>query len=87
MPLYERGYEKDPAKVAAEAIRVAQRDGRDVVLVDTAGRMQVNSAARLCLPCCLLLLACAAHLGIHCSMCCLAWRCAVLAAMAAEFCV
>jgi hypothetical protein len=43
VPLYERGYEKDPAKVAAEAIRVAQRDGRDVVLVDTAGRMQVKS--------------------------------------------
>uniref|UniRef100_A0A383V6G1 SRP54-type proteins GTP-binding domain-containing protein n=1 Tax=Tetradesmus obliquus TaxID=3088 RepID=A0A383V6G1_TETOB len=42
VPLYERGYEKDPAKVAAEAIRVAQRDGRDVVLVDTAGRMQDN---------------------------------------------
>jgi signal recognition particle GTPase len=43
VPLYERGYEKDPAKVAAEAIRVAQRDGRDVVLVDTAGRMQVRA--------------------------------------------
>jgi hypothetical protein len=42
VPLYERGYEKDPAKVAAEAIKVAQRDGRDVVLVDTAGRMQVQ---------------------------------------------
>eukprot|EP00775_Hariotina_reticulata_P009471 gene9471-9636_t len=42
VPLYERGYEKDPAKVAAEAIKVAQRDGRDVVLVDTAGRMQDN---------------------------------------------
>ncbi|GBF89669.1 signal recognition particle receptor subunit alpha-like [Raphidocelis subcapitata] len=42
VPLYERGYEKDPAKVAAEAIRVAERDGRDVVLVDTAGRMQDN---------------------------------------------
>jgi len=41
-PLYERGYEKDPAKVAAEAIRAAERDGRDVVLVDTAGRMQDN---------------------------------------------
>jgi signal recognition particle receptor subunit alpha len=28
--------------VASEAIRVAERDGRDVVLVDTAGRMQDN---------------------------------------------
>ncbi|KAI8474960.1 MAG: SRP54-type protein [Monoraphidium minutum] len=42
VPLYERGYEKDPAKVASEAIRVAEREGRDVVLVDTAGRMQDN---------------------------------------------
>ena len=50
MPLYERGYEKDPAKVAAEAIRVAERDGRDVVLVDTAGRMQVGNRAKASLP-------------------------------------
>lgn len=42
VPLYERGYEKDPAKVAAEAIKQAERDGRHVVLVDTAGRMQVG---------------------------------------------
>jgi signal recognition particle receptor subunit alpha len=37
VPLYERGYERDPAKVAAEAIKAAARDGADVVLVDTAG--------------------------------------------------
>ncbi|KAJ9527693.1 hypothetical protein QJQ45_025967 [Haematococcus lacustris] len=42
VPLYERGYEKDPAKVAAEAIKQAERDGQHVVLVDTAGRMQDN---------------------------------------------
>jgi len=42
IPLYDRGYEKDPSKVAAEAIRQAERDGTDVVLVDTAGRMQDN---------------------------------------------
>eukprot|EP00798_Chlamydomonas_sp_ICE-L_P027481 gene27481-4787_t len=42
VPLYERGYEKDPAKVALEAVKQAERDGRDVVLVDTAGRMQDN---------------------------------------------
>jgi signal recognition particle receptor subunit alpha len=42
VPLYERGYEKDPAAVAAEGVRVAARTGRDVVLVDTAGRMQDN---------------------------------------------
>ncbi|GAX77841.1 hypothetical protein CEUSTIGMA_g5283.t1 [Chlamydomonas eustigma] len=42
VPLYERGYEKDPAKVAFEAVKQAERDGRHVVLVDTAGRMQDN---------------------------------------------
>lgn len=42
VPLYERGYERDPAKVASECIRQAEKDGIDVVLVDTAGRMQDN---------------------------------------------
>ena len=42
MPLFERGYEKDPAGVALEAQRQAKKDGIDVVLVDTAGRMQDN---------------------------------------------
>lgn len=42
VPLYERGYEKDPAKVAFEATKAAQKAGCDVVLVDTAGRMQDN---------------------------------------------
>lgn len=42
IPLFERGYEKDPAKVAQEAIAHARRSGIDVVLVDTAGRMQVG---------------------------------------------
>eukprot|EP00244_Chara_vulgaris_P007090 TRINITY_DN2663_c0_g1_i2.p1 TRINITY_DN2663_c0_g1~~TRINITY_DN2663_c0_g1_i2.p1 ORF type:complete len:445 (-),score=126.16 TRINITY_DN2663_c0_g1_i2:523-1683(-) len=40
--LFERGYEKDPAAVANEAIRAAVRNKTDVVLVDTAGRMQDN---------------------------------------------
>lgn len=42
VPLYDRGYDKDPTNVAAEAMRQAQRDGIDVVLIDTAGRMQDN---------------------------------------------
>jgi signal recognition particle receptor subunit alpha len=37
VPLYERGYEKDPAKVAFEAQRAAERNKKDVLLVDTAG--------------------------------------------------
>eukprot|EP00884_Botryococcus_braunii_P015301 jgi/Botrbrau1/2454/Bobra.0226s0013.1 len=42
IPLYERGYEKDPAKVAFEAVKAAERAKCDVLLVDTAGRMQDN---------------------------------------------
>ncbi|CAH9092498.1 unnamed protein product [Cuscuta europaea] len=42
IPIYEKGYEKDPAIVAKEAIHEASRNGSDVVLVDTAGRMQDN---------------------------------------------
>ena len=37
IPLYERGYEKDPAKVAYEAAQQAARQKIDVLLVDTAG--------------------------------------------------
>jgi signal recognition particle GTPase len=37
VPLYERGYEKDPANVAREAQRAAARASTDVLLVDTAG--------------------------------------------------
>jgi len=42
--LFEKGYERDPAGVAVSAIRHAQATGKDVVLVDTAGRMQNNSS-------------------------------------------
>ncbi|EOA16228.1 hypothetical protein CARUB_v10004371mg [Capsella rubella] len=42
IPIYEKGYAKDPAAVAKEAIKVATDNGSDVVLVDTAGRMQDN---------------------------------------------
>ena len=41
IPIFEKGYEKDPAVVAKEAIQEATRNGSDVVLVDTAGQMQV----------------------------------------------
>lgn len=49
IPLYERGYEKDPAKVAYEAIKSAQRSGIDVLLVDTAGRVKAIRVLKLCL--------------------------------------
>ncbi|MED6122601.1 hypothetical protein PIB30_041225 [Stylosanthes scabra] len=42
IPIFEKGYEKDPAVVAKEAIQEASRNGSEVVLVDTAGRMQDN---------------------------------------------
>lgn len=40
--LYERGYGKDAAGIAKEAISYARQQGFDVVLIDTAGRMQDN---------------------------------------------
>lgn len=40
--LYEKGYGKDAAGIAMEAIRFAKDSAIDVVLVDTAGRMQDN---------------------------------------------
>mmetsp|Transcript_18079 Transcript_18079/g.29596 ORF Transcript_18079/g.29596 Transcript_18079/m.29596 type:complete len:639 (+) Transcript_18079:165-2081(+) len=42
LPLYHQGYAKDPSAVAKAAINKATEDGNDVVLVDTAGRMQNN---------------------------------------------
>ena len=41
--LFEQGYSKDAAGVAKEAIKHAKENGHDVVLVDTAGRMQNNA--------------------------------------------
>lgn len=40
--LYEKGYGKDAAGVASEAINFAKDQRINVVLVDTAGRMQDN---------------------------------------------
>jgi len=45
--LYERGYGKDAAGIAKEAITYARDNNFDVVLIDTAGRMQDNE---VCLP-------------------------------------
>ena len=42
IPLYARGYDRDAASVAQESIAQARRDGLNVCLVDTAGRMQHN---------------------------------------------
>lgn len=40
--LYEKGYGKDAAGIAMEAIRYARDSKIDIVLIDTAGRMQDN---------------------------------------------
>ncbi|XP_037083854.1 signal recognition particle receptor subunit alpha-like isoform X2 [Pollicipes pollicipes] len=40
--LYEKGYGKDPAGIANDAIGFARETRVDVVLIDTAGRMQDN---------------------------------------------
>lgn len=40
--LFERGYGKDAAGIAKEAIAYAKEKDFDVVLIDTAGRMQDN---------------------------------------------
>ena len=40
IPLYKEGYGLDAAKVASNSLLKAQKDNIDVVLVDTAGRMQ-----------------------------------------------
>lgn len=40
--LYEKGYGKDAAGIARDAVTHAKNHGFDVVLVDTAGRMQDN---------------------------------------------
>ncbi|DBA02870.1 TPA: hypothetical protein N0F65_005897 [Lagenidium giganteum] len=42
VPLFEKGYAKDPASVAKEAIKYGTENGFDCVLIDTAGRMQNN---------------------------------------------
>jgi signal recognition particle receptor subunit alpha len=42
VPLYHKGYAKDPSTVAQAAIAHATEEKYDVVLIDTAGRMQNN---------------------------------------------
>lgn len=42
VPLFQRGYAKDPAAVARDAIAHAKEHHFDCLLIDTAGRMQNN---------------------------------------------
>ena len=43
VPIFSQGYAKDPSVVAKLAIQQATQDQNDVVLIDTAGRMQNNA--------------------------------------------
>lgn len=42
IPVYDRGYKDEPHRIAKEAIKEAKNKRIDVVLIDTAGRMQNN---------------------------------------------
>jgi len=40
--VYEQGTERDPVEIAAWALERAQREGKDVLIVDTSGRLHVD---------------------------------------------
>ncbi|UKJ90391.1 signal recognition particle receptor subunit alpha [Theileria orientalis] len=42
LELFERGYGKDPSQIAKEGLKYAAANNYNVVLIDTAGRMQDN---------------------------------------------
>src|SRR3954466_5063799 len=42
--VYEQGTDKDPVDIAGWALEQAQRDGKDVLIVDTSGRLHVDEA-------------------------------------------
>ena len=42
VPVYEQGADADPVEVAAWGVEQARAQGRDVVIVDTAGRLHVD---------------------------------------------
>ena len=44
VPVYEHGTEMDPVEIAKRGIQQAKEEGRDVVIVDTAGRLTVDAA-------------------------------------------
>ncbi|HEX4691845.1 MAG TPA: signal recognition particle protein [Solirubrobacteraceae bacterium] len=42
--VYERGTDADPVEIAAWARDQAERDGKDVLIIDTAGRLHIDEA-------------------------------------------
>src|SRR6476469_4196652 len=43
-PVYEQGTDKDPVEIAGWALDQAKRDGKDVLIVDTSGRLHIDEA-------------------------------------------
>ncbi len=41
-PVYSEGVEADPPDICARGVQEARRRGRDVVVLDTAGRLQID---------------------------------------------
>lgn len=41
VPVFERG-QKDPVQIASEALEFARKEQRDIVIIDTAGRLHIN---------------------------------------------
>src|SRR6187455_2435865 len=42
--VYEQGTDRDPVEIAAWAVDQAKRDGKDVLIIDTSGRLHVDEA-------------------------------------------
>jgi len=42
--VYEQGTDKDPREIASWALDQAKRDGKDVLIVDTSGRLHIDEA-------------------------------------------
>jgi signal recognition particle subunit SRP54 len=42
VPTYDQGNQKKPALIAANALEFARTEGRDLVIIDTAGRLHIN---------------------------------------------
>src|SRR5690625_3761707 len=43
MPVFEKGTDENPVKIAKEAIEYAKEEHRDYVIIDTAGRLHVDA--------------------------------------------
>ena len=44
VPYYEEGVRASPASIAARSLKAAEEAGADVVILDTAGRLQINDS-------------------------------------------